>query len=110
MIGVDWRYLGKDYGGDLLVDALKRIATAADAIRLAVAMLDVLDDGGRGGGRAAQAPLSELWLSAAGIGSATPVSKRSYDPQGFCAELKRPFLWRWRPIPYHLVRRSSAVS
>lgn len=45
MIGVDKRHAGKGYGGDLLVDALKRIATAADAIGLAVVMLDVLDDG-----------------------------------------------------------------
>lgn len=59
MIGVDWRYLGKDYGGDLLVDALKRIATAADAIRLAVAMLDVLDDGGA----EAVAPRKRLYRS-----------------------------------------------
>jgi ribosomal protein S18 acetylase RimI-like enzyme len=45
MIGVDRRHAGKGYGGDLLVDALKRIATAADAIGLAVVMLDILDDG-----------------------------------------------------------------
>ena len=45
MIGVDQRFTGRGYGGDLLVDALKRMARAADALGIAVAMLDVLDDG-----------------------------------------------------------------
>lgn len=45
MIGVDTRYAGKGYGGDLLADALTRIATAAENIGIAVVMLDVLDDG-----------------------------------------------------------------
>lgn len=45
MIGVDSRYGGKGYGGDLLVDALIRIAKAADQIGIAVVMLDVLDCG-----------------------------------------------------------------
>jgi ribosomal protein S18 acetylase RimI-like enzyme len=45
MIGVDSRYAGNGYGGDLLVDALTRITAAADAIGIAVVMLDVLDDG-----------------------------------------------------------------
>jgi ribosomal protein S18 acetylase RimI-like enzyme len=45
MIGVDIRYAGKGYGGDLLVDALIRIARAADQIGIAVVMLDVLDCG-----------------------------------------------------------------
>jgi ribosomal protein S18 acetylase RimI-like enzyme len=45
MIGVDSRYAGKGYGGDLLVDALTRIARAADQIGIAVVMLDVLDCG-----------------------------------------------------------------
>jgi ribosomal protein S18 acetylase RimI-like enzyme len=45
MIGVDARHQGQGYGGDLLVDALTRIAQAADAIGIAVAILDVLDDG-----------------------------------------------------------------
>lgn len=45
MIGVDQRYAGKGYGGDLLVDALFRIATAAQSIGIAVVILDVLDDG-----------------------------------------------------------------
>jgi ribosomal protein S18 acetylase RimI-like enzyme len=45
MIGVDARYQGHGYGGDLLVDALTRIAQAADAIGIAVVILDVLDDG-----------------------------------------------------------------
>ena len=46
MIGVDARYQGRGFGGDLLADALTRIALAADAIGIAVAILDVLDDGG----------------------------------------------------------------
>jgi ribosomal protein S18 acetylase RimI-like enzyme len=46
MIGVDARHQGRGYGGDLLVDALTRIAQAADAIGIAVVILDVLDDGG----------------------------------------------------------------
>jgi ribosomal protein S18 acetylase RimI-like enzyme len=45
MIGVDARHQGHGYGGDLLVDALARIARAADAIGIAVVILDVLDDG-----------------------------------------------------------------
>jgi len=45
MIGVDMRHAGKGYGGDLLIDALTRIALAADEIGIAVVMLDVLDDG-----------------------------------------------------------------
>lgn len=45
MIGVDERHQGHGYGGDLLVDSLTRIARAADAIGIAVAMLDVLDCG-----------------------------------------------------------------
>jgi GNAT superfamily N-acetyltransferase len=45
MIGVDQRYAGKGYGGDLLADALTRIATAAESIGIAVVMLDILDDG-----------------------------------------------------------------
>ena len=45
MIGVDVRHQGKGYGGDLLVDALARVARAADAIGIAVVILDVLDDG-----------------------------------------------------------------
>ena len=45
MIGVDQRFAGRGYGGDLLVDALKRIARAADALGIAVVLLDVLDDG-----------------------------------------------------------------
>jgi len=48
MIGVDQRFAGRGYGGDLLVDALKRIARAADALGIAVVMLDNLDDGGAG--------------------------------------------------------------
>lgn len=45
MIGVDTRHAGRGYGGDLLADALTRIAAAAGNIGIAVAMLDVLDDG-----------------------------------------------------------------
>ena len=45
MIGRDQRFRGGGYGGDLLVDALRRIAVAADAIGIAVVMLDVLDCG-----------------------------------------------------------------
>lgn len=45
MIGVDTRYAGKGCGGDLLVDALTRIAKAADNIGIAAVMLDILDDG-----------------------------------------------------------------
>jgi GNAT superfamily N-acetyltransferase len=45
MIGVDQRYTGQGYGGDLLVDALTRIAKTAEEIGIAVAILDVLDDG-----------------------------------------------------------------
>lgn len=45
MIGVDQRYAGQGYGGDLLVDALLRIATAAESIGIALVILDVLNDG-----------------------------------------------------------------
>lgn len=45
MIGVDARHQGRGYGGDLLVDALTRVVQAADAIGIAVVILDVLDDG-----------------------------------------------------------------
>lgn len=45
MIGVDRKFAGRGYGGDLLVDALSRIARAADDMGLAVVMLDVLDCG-----------------------------------------------------------------
>lgn len=45
MIGVDQRYAGQGYGGDLLVDALLRVARAAELLGIAVVVLDVLDDG-----------------------------------------------------------------
>ena len=45
MIGVDSRYQGRGYGGDLLVDCLHRIANAAQTIGIRVAILDVLDCG-----------------------------------------------------------------
>ena len=45
MMGVDSRYQGQGYGGDLLVDCLNRLAGAADALGIAIVMLDVLDCG-----------------------------------------------------------------
>jgi GNAT superfamily N-acetyltransferase len=45
MIGVDARFAGNGHGGDLLADALARIARAAERIGLAVVMLDILDCG-----------------------------------------------------------------
>jgi GNAT superfamily N-acetyltransferase len=45
MIGVDRRFHGKGHGDDLLVDALIRIARAAEEIGLAIVMLDILDCG-----------------------------------------------------------------
>jgi GNAT superfamily N-acetyltransferase len=45
MIAVEKRQQGKGYGGDLLADALKRIARAQQSIGLSIAVLDVLDDG-----------------------------------------------------------------
>lgn len=45
MIGRDQRYSGAGFGGDLLVDALRRIALAAESLGIAVALLDVLDCG-----------------------------------------------------------------
>ena len=45
MIGVDSRFQGRGYGSDLLVDCLTRLAVAADALGIAVVMLDVLNCG-----------------------------------------------------------------
>ncbi|MGL5116472.1 MAG: GNAT family N-acetyltransferase [Beijerinckiaceae bacterium] len=45
MIGVDRRYTGRGFGGDLLVDALRRIASASKDLGIAVVLLDILDDG-----------------------------------------------------------------
>lgn len=45
MIGRDKKFSGQGYGEDLLVDALERIAKAADQLGIAVVMLDVLDCG-----------------------------------------------------------------
>ncbi|WP_126174495.1 GNAT family N-acetyltransferase [Altericroceibacterium xinjiangense] len=45
MIGVDSRFQGQGYGGDLLVDCLMRLAGAADVLGIAVVILDVLDCG-----------------------------------------------------------------
>ena len=42
MIGRDQRYSGSGFGADLLVDALRRIAQAADSLGIAVVLLDVL--------------------------------------------------------------------
>ena len=45
MIGVDVRFAGNGYGGDLLADCLKRIARIGNELGVSVVMLDVLDDG-----------------------------------------------------------------
>lgn len=45
MIGRDTRFRGQSYGADLLVDALRKIARAAQTLGLAVVLLDVLDCG-----------------------------------------------------------------
>ena len=45
MIGVDRRFQGLGYGGELLVDCLVRIAQIADVLGTAVVMLDILDCG-----------------------------------------------------------------
>jgi hypothetical protein len=45
MMGVALRFVGNGYGGDLLLDALVRIARVAEQIGIAVVMLDVLDCG-----------------------------------------------------------------
>ena len=45
MIGVDQKFAGQGYGGDLLIDALQRINRAADEIGIAVVVLDVLNCG-----------------------------------------------------------------
>lgn len=44
MIGVDQHFAGHRYGGDLLIDALRRMSRAADTIRIVVVMLVVLND------------------------------------------------------------------
>ncbi len=45
IIGVDIRFVGQGYGGDLLVASLDRIANAAEVVGIAVVMLDILDCG-----------------------------------------------------------------
>lgn len=45
MLGVDHRHAGRGYGGLLLVDALCRVASAAQQVGIAVVLLDVLDCG-----------------------------------------------------------------
>lgn len=45
MIGIDSRFQGRGYGGDLLTDALIRVARASDQIGIAVVILDIIDCG-----------------------------------------------------------------
>lgn len=45
MIAVDRRHSGHGHGGDLLADALQRIARASESLGISVVVLDVLDDG-----------------------------------------------------------------
>lgn len=45
MMGVDKRFARRGFGGDLLMDALLRIARLSDEIGIAVVLLDVLDCG-----------------------------------------------------------------
>lgn len=45
MIGRDEKFKGSGFGGDLLIDALVKIAQAADHVGIAMVMLDVLDCG-----------------------------------------------------------------
>lgn len=45
MIGRDERFRGGSFGGDLLIDALLKVAQAADHLGIAMVMLDVLDCG-----------------------------------------------------------------
>lgn len=48
MIAVHRDCQGQGYGGDLLIDALRRIARASDEVGIAVVLLDVLDCGDAG--------------------------------------------------------------
>ena len=45
MIAVDRLHSGRGYGGDLLADALQRIALVSESLGISVVVLDVLDDG-----------------------------------------------------------------
>ncbi|WP_019832391.1 N-acetyltransferase [Sphingomonas sp. PR090111-T3T-6A] len=45
MIGVDAHHQGRGFGGDLLVDCLRRLANAAQELGIRVILLDVLDCG-----------------------------------------------------------------
>jgi ribosomal protein S18 acetylase RimI-like enzyme len=45
MIGVDQRFQGKGLGGIMLVEALKKLASASEALGIAVVLMDVLDCG-----------------------------------------------------------------
>jgi GNAT superfamily N-acetyltransferase len=72
MIGADRRSQGRGYGDDLLVDCLVRLAGAADALGIAVVLLDVFDCGDPPKGREAHGalhqhgfeplPSNALWL------------------------------------------------
>ncbi|MHA7777177.1 GNAT family N-acetyltransferase [Roseibium sp. M-1] len=48
MIGVDQRFQGQGLGGILLVEALKKLARASEALGIAVVLMDVLDCGDEG--------------------------------------------------------------
>lgn len=48
MIGVDQRFAGQGYSGDLLINALIRVAHASEHVGIADVVLDVLDDGNSG--------------------------------------------------------------
>jgi ribosomal protein S18 acetylase RimI-like enzyme len=45
MVAVDQRYAGLGHGSELVADALKRIASAAENVGIALVVLDILDDG-----------------------------------------------------------------
>lgn len=45
MIGVDQSFQDKGYGGDLLIDCLRRLCQARETLGIAVVMLDILDCG-----------------------------------------------------------------
>lgn len=45
MTGADSSFQGEGYGGDLLIDRLRRLAQASEAFGVALVMLDVLDCG-----------------------------------------------------------------
>lgn len=45
MIAVDRNYAGQGRGGELLADALRRVALAAESVGIALVVLDIPDDG-----------------------------------------------------------------